>query len=89
MSKTTNAKQCEILASFWAENGENQEYSQVVEHFRLGFAAAFLTNAGATTLTEFGQQAVDQTWESLLMVLGIEDQSFPSYEAFQDLFKKQ
>jgi hypothetical protein len=88
MNKTTNAKKCEMLASFWAENGENEKYSQVVEHFRLGFAAAFLTNAGATTLTEFGQQAVDQTWESLLMVLGIEDQNFLSYEIFKDLLQK-
>jgi hypothetical protein len=85
MSKTTIEKRCDILSDFWGANGENEKYLNLVNHYRLGFAASFLTKAGATTLTEFGEMCVDQTWDSFLTTLRIEDQG---YEDLTDLYSK-
>ena len=83
MSKTSIENKCSILSDFWGANAENEKYLNLVSHFRLGFAASFLTKAGATTLTEFGEMCVDQTWDSFLTTLNVQDQG---YQDLKDLY---
>ena len=69
-----------ILAEFWMENREDEEFEDYVAYNDLGLPLAYAANSNLAALTPGGQAIVEETFKILLDMLELSDTGFEKLE---------
>lgn len=69
-----------ILAEFWMENRDDEEFEEFVEYNDLGLPLAYSANANLVALTPSGQVIVEETFKGLLEMFELKDTGFEELE---------
>lgn len=75
-SVTPIANILSILAEFWMENREDEEFEDYVAYNDLGLPLAYAANSNLVALTPEGQAMVEETFKGLLDTLELSDTGF-------------
>jgi hypothetical protein len=64
-----------IIAEVWGAFGEQEEWQDFFEYFDLGIPFAYgLANGFILDLSPDGEQSIEDTWDSLCTILGLDPQ---------------
>lgn len=72
MDNTPFSNKVEILNDFYMDYAGSEEYDEFILLNDLGFPAAVLTMMGAVTLTDIGKNHIEETWQALCEMLGVD-----------------
>jgi hypothetical protein len=79
METTTFENKCFILSEVWMDYRDSDQMADFFDYFDLAFPLAFAETEGVAKLTEIGQVMIGECWSSLLVSLGVkEDTGFAS-----------
>jgi hypothetical protein len=81
---TDFSKQVEILGQFYMSARDNKEMSEFIEFNDIGLPLAYLASEGLCDISDDGKKYVAETWDLLLVSLGVIDTGFDS---LHDIFK--
>jgi hypothetical protein len=81
---TDFSKQVEILGQFYMSARDNKEMSEFIEFNDIGLPLAYLASEGLCDISDDGKKYVAETWDLLLVSLGVIDTGFDSLD---DIFK--
>lgn len=85
MDKTPFSKRVEIMHEFYMDYSGSEEYDDFISLNDLGFPAATLSYTGAATLNDNGMAYVNDTWNALCELLGID--SYGDYDNLDSLME--
>lgn len=71
---------CQALSELWLESREDEEFKDFIEFNDIGLPLAYAFMYGLAELTKGGIAMVDEAWDSLLQVLGLDDIGFESLD---------
>lgn len=85
---TSFEKKCQILNEVFTENSENEELQEFVKYNDLGLPLSFLISSLGVDFTDKAVELIDETYESLLTELGIQDVTYDydNYEEMLDMY---
>jgi len=72
-----------ILGHLWAEYKYDENFIEFAEYNNLGLPLSQMIDMSLCQATEEGKQEINDTWDSLLDLVGIEDTGF---EHIDDIF---
>lgn len=83
---------CNIIEEFMRETTlhqafEGDDVDQFIEFNDLGIPLAQAVSYGLATLTDEGQNLVEETWESLCSILDVDEEG--EYEDLDDMFDEE
>jgi len=79
---TTFENKCAILAEFWLEYKNDDEFQDFIEYSDIGLPLAYAISTGIINTTELATGFVDETFDLLLDAVGVPDEGF---ETLQDI----
>ena len=82
MSDTTTSYEtkCDILADLWIDYKNDVEFADFFEYNDLGAPLAYAIASKIIASTDLARAFVEETYDTLLTTLGIEDAGFESLE---------
>lgn len=78
--QTNLATQCDILAKVWLENRTDDRFDDFIEYNDLGLPLAYFISNGIVSMTPQAQDIIQETFDSLLTTLEVEDTGFDGLE---------
>jgi hypothetical protein len=78
--QTNFATQCDILAKVWLENRTDEQFEDFFEYNDLGLPLAYFISNGIVSGTPQAEEIIQETFDSLLETLEIEDTGFDGLE---------
>ena len=85
MSKTTFAKQCEILGELWLEHSDDEEFKEFFEYNNLGVPLAYAIEQELVISTPKAERFIGESFRILLAGMEVEDTGFDSLSELMDL----
>jgi hypothetical protein len=82
---TDYAKQIEILNHIWVENANAPEFQELFDIFDVGFPLAHCIFEGIVESTPLAKDRVEEAFQGLLHLAGVEDTGFKSSQSIVDL----
>jgi hypothetical protein len=84
-SKTTFAKQCEILGELWLEHSDDEEFKEFFEYNNLGVPLAYAIEQELVISTPKAERFIGESFRILLAGMEVEDTGFDSLSELMDL----
>lgn len=75
---------CEILGELWFSHRDNDEFSEYMEYNDVGLPLAYAASQGLSTPSEQGIIYINESWDLLLEMLGMDDDGFESLDDLID-----
>jgi hypothetical protein len=85
VSGTTQDNKTSILAELWMEYKNDEEFDDFMQYNDLGLPLAYAISNGIVDGTEQSEKFINETFELLLTILGIEDQGFETLNDLLDI----
>jgi hypothetical protein len=79
MKKTPTDVRCQILSELWVDYKKEPELLEFVEFNDVGLPLAFMVSSDIVKLTPKVRPYIDETFDQLLEVMGIEDTGFADF----------
>ncbi len=86
-SEPTNidySKKCLILADFWLNYKDEEEFNDFVEYNDIGLPLAFMITENIVESTQVGEIYVNEAWELLCAALNVDSKQ--NYDTLEDMF---
>ena len=86
-SEPTNidySKKCLILADFWLNYKDEEEFNDFVEYNDIGLPLAFMITENIVESTQVGEIYVNEAWELLCRALNVDSKQ--DYDSLEDMF---
>lgn len=86
-SEPTNidySKKCLILADFWLNYKDEEEFDDFVEYNDIGLPLAFMITENIVESTQIGEIYVNEAWELLCAALNVDSKQ--NYDTLEDMF---
>jgi len=83
MDSTLFSNKIKLLCEIYMEYSGEESWEDFFELYDLGVPAAVLVWNGGATLTDIGNNFVDEAWKGLCMRLGIDPNA--NYEEIEDM----
>jgi hypothetical protein len=84
MTTTTDyATKVDILCEVWTWHEDEKDFQYFFEMHDLGLPLAHLISNGIVESTPLAEEYINETWDSLMGLLKIEDTGFANYEELQ------
>jgi DNA modification methylase len=86
-SEPTNidySKKCLILADFWLNYKDEEEFDDFVEYNDIGLPLAFMITENIVESTQVGEIYVNEAWELLCAALNVDSKQ--NYDTLEDMF---
>lgn len=77
-SKTGFDVRCDIISDLWVVDDDNLQ--ELYKEYEVGFALAFSVKNGYAEVTDEGLEVIDELWNTVLEIIGVEDTGFTSTE---------
>lgn len=91
MGDEVASKRVSILAALEFFYGDDESQPRLWREFfarnDVGLPLCDLVNQGMATPTDAGREAIDQTWEDLCKLLGIDPNPHTMYQTFQQMME--
>jgi hypothetical protein len=84
-TKTTFAKQCEILGELWLEHSDDEEFKEFFEYNNLGVPLAYAIEQELVISTPKAERFIGESFRILLAGMEVEDTGFDSLSELMDL----
>ena len=84
-SKTSFAKQCEILGELWLEHSDDEDFKEFFEYNNLGVPLAYAIDQKLVISTPKAERFIGESFRILLAGLEVEDTGFDSLSDLLDL----
>jgi hypothetical protein len=81
MSETTStpfSSKCEILAELWVTYKNESDFEDFIDYNDLGLPLAYALAYGIVEPTELSEKFINETFDVLLAIYGLEDTGFES-----------
>jgi hypothetical protein len=85
MDKTPFSKKCEIITLFVDSVGDQSWTQGFMQFYDLGIAFSIGANGNHITIHDSGKKYVEQAWEGLCELLGVD--SYGNYESIEYLME--
>jgi hypothetical protein len=85
MDKTPFSKKCEIITLFVDVVGNQSWTHGFIQYYDLGIAFSIGFNGNHITVNESGEKFVEQAWDGLCELLGVD--SYGNYESLEALME--
>ena len=76
---------CQILAEVWVEYRKDEEFTDYIEYCDLGLPLAYLVLEGGVENTPIAEKYINESFDLLLIGLGVEDENFENLDELLDL----
>ena len=86
-SEPTNidySKKCLILADFWLNYKDEEDFDDFVEYNDIGLPLAFMITENIVESTQVGEIYVNEAWELLCAALNVDSKQ--NYDTLEDMF---
>lgn len=77
---TTFENKCLILAELWIDYRDEPDFKDFVSYNDLGLPLGFLIGEGLVTPSNKAKEMLDETFDMLLVSLGVEDAGFTNLD---------
>lgn len=77
---TPFSSKCEMLGEFWLNYRVSPEFGDFFEYNDLGLPLAYAVSEDIVTPSDFATHLINETFDLLLEVLGVEDTGFENIE---------
>lgn len=82
---TPHSDKCEILAELWINSKDEPDFEDFISYNDLGLPLAYAISYGIVEPTELSEKFINETFDVLLAIYGLEDTGFESLDDIVNL----
>ena len=80
MTTTTFENKCLILADLWLNYRDDEQFDDFIQYNDMGLPLAYALSEGIVKGTELSNKFIDETFDLVLIGLGVDDIGFEDLE---------
>lgn len=85
---TSFSNRCDILGELWFAYREDSDFADFIEYNDLGLPLAYAISREIISSTKDSAMLINETWQLLLDVLGLEDTGYESLSEVLSIYNK-